>query len=286
MTAHTGDQPRGGVDGERGRHAIVGDIRADLYRGLVAAGHRRDLSALLVVRGVHELSPRGQELLSALAGSLVAHSSTSEWPGSRMQDAEASVNQYALTEATTAMLAAAAGGLYDWMAPKLPEDLCFIRPDGTPWLVSVAHERDAYVLLSQTEAVELLAELPALGAHLDSPIGTVEIRDDEVGPIWIRFSVISGSGTARLSLSLRRSWDVDLLIDAEASAELAAALSHDRVSAVNARTVDGEPATVHVDAGRLRIVVPEFGLDDAIALDAHVASLAAFLDQAGRRARR
>ena len=41
--------------------------------------------------------------------------------------------------------------LWDWQGPKYPEDLRFLRPDGTPWFVSITHEDDAYVELEDSE---------------------------------------------------------------------------------------------------------------------------------------
>jgi len=60
------------------------------------------------------------------------------------------------------VIAASAQGLYDWQHPRLPEDLCFLRRDGSPWLGTVAHERDAFLDVDDSELVELLAAVPQL----------------------------------------------------------------------------------------------------------------------------
>src|SRR5207237_8929750 len=49
------------------------------------------------------------------------------------------------------VLTSACAGLYDWVEPRLPEDPCLLRADGILWLVTIAHERDAYMRLSETE---------------------------------------------------------------------------------------------------------------------------------------
>jgi len=58
------------------------------------------------------------------------------------------------------MLKTEAHGLYDWVQPNRPEDLCFLRSDETPWLATIAHEKDAYFELSGEEKQRLTKALP------------------------------------------------------------------------------------------------------------------------------
>jgi hypothetical protein len=76
------------------------------------------------------------------------------------------VNQYRLDEASVPLLADAADGLFDWVQPALPEDLCLLRLDGTPWLVNIAHEEEAWLMLPDEEYQQLVGKLPQLAAHL------------------------------------------------------------------------------------------------------------------------
>jgi hypothetical protein len=55
------------------------------------------------------------------------------------------LSSYALTEECGAVISVLAECLYAWMQPALPEDLCLVREDGDPWLVSIAHEREGYL---------------------------------------------------------------------------------------------------------------------------------------------
>jgi len=57
-----------------------------------------------------------------------------------------------------------AGGLYDWRGPHLPSDLCLLRSDGTPWLVSVASQRLGYIELAPFERLLLTRTAPGLAA--------------------------------------------------------------------------------------------------------------------------
>ena len=269
------------MESERRTLDIVGELRDDLYRGLIAAGSRRGLTALLVVRDGARLGPAGRELLTALGPALIAETVSNEWPGTRLLSGTATLRRFQLNAASAALLTDAAESLYDWVQPALPEDLCFLRPDGTPWIVTIAHERDAYFELSLAEQQELLTELPQLAAHISSVVGSAKF-DDDVGPVWLQVSTVPGA--VRLVISLLRSWDVDLLLDAEAAHTLSEAIRDPGQASIRARTVDGVETTVGVDDGRLSLTVAADQLDPGVPLGAHQSSVAAWLQSAATAA--
>jgi hypothetical protein len=54
--------------------------------------------------------------------------------------------------------------LYEWRQPNYPEDLCLLRQDRSPWLVSIAHENDSYLCLSSgKEKEDIIINVPELG---------------------------------------------------------------------------------------------------------------------------
>lgn len=63
------------------------------------------------------------------------------------------------------MLLATAKGLYDFQAPKLPEDLVVYREDGSVLLGSVAHERMAWMNLAANEINDVRLGLVELGRN-------------------------------------------------------------------------------------------------------------------------
>jgi len=48
----------------------------------------------------------------------------------------------------------------EWVAPGLPEDLCFLRQDGSWLLASVTHEGDVFIEVSNDERHELALMYP------------------------------------------------------------------------------------------------------------------------------
>lgn len=85
----------------------------------------------------------------------------------RLQDrAGGPVLRYRLSRDTVAILKRSARGLYAWHAPGLPENLCLLRADGTPWLVSIAREQLGYLELTPFEKLLLGRAAPGLAAVL------------------------------------------------------------------------------------------------------------------------
>jgi hypothetical protein len=119
-------------------------------------------SAYLIVRPTVKLEASGEEALSRLRSHEVDRRTVSEWPGTRLRfGGSATLFEYKMNAGLVASLISIASGLYDWLQPKLPEDLGFLRADRTTWLASISHEHDAYIELSATE-FERLDELPEL----------------------------------------------------------------------------------------------------------------------------
>jgi hypothetical protein len=113
-----------------------------------------------VQRGGIRFAASAKALLAELAPHLRQEQSVSEWPGTRLLKGSATQREYELAAATVAILERAADGLYDWRQPARPEDPVFWRRAGGPWLVTIAHERDAYFEVTEAEREGLLRSLP------------------------------------------------------------------------------------------------------------------------------
>ena len=79
-----------------------------------------------------------------------------------MRNFLATIYTYRLDPVLLAEFQTAAPRLYQWVQPGLPEDPCFLRSDASPMLVTIAHERDAYLVVSQEEVDNLLVAVPSL----------------------------------------------------------------------------------------------------------------------------
>jgi len=101
------------------------------------------------------------ELLETLAPALVTETRTDRWPGAPVErSANAKVRYYRL-DRHAALALARVGSLDAFLAP-LPEELCILASDKTPWLVSSARNRRHHLHLTREEERDLQKTLPWL----------------------------------------------------------------------------------------------------------------------------
>lgn len=89
-----------------------------------------------------------------------------EWPGTRLLAGKATVNTYRLEPSSLERLLEFGTAFRDWVEPGRPEDLCFLRADGSVWLGSVAHEGDVFLELAPDELEALARRVPEIVARL------------------------------------------------------------------------------------------------------------------------
>ena len=85
-----------------------------------------------------------------------------------LAEGEARIVNYQASSSVVQELETSTGGLYDWIVPHRPEDLGFRRRDGSVWLASIAHERDAWLELELNELKELHEAYPEIEQILES----------------------------------------------------------------------------------------------------------------------
>lgn len=138
----------------------------EIYSALLQAAPGWCSKALLVLRDYPDLSETGLVTIKQLEPHLLASERAAAWPGTAMLSGSATVLTYRLNAEVISVLDTAARGLYEWQQPELPEDLCLLREQNDPWLVTISHERDAYVVLEPHEFEQLRDRAPAFAALL------------------------------------------------------------------------------------------------------------------------
>lgn len=109
--------------------------------------------------GLHETGP---EVMRRLGEHLFDADEVRAWPGSLMYG-EGTLDRYLfrLDDVSLEVLTSSADNLFDWVWPRLPEDLHFLRADGSTVLGMVAQEDDAWLELSGLEYEAVFGRLPA-----------------------------------------------------------------------------------------------------------------------------
>jgi len=141
---------------------ILEEPTGDVFRRLLEYGAKCCSHILLVSRPTLSFGANAHQTLTALEPHLEWMKELSSWPGTVLFGQTASVRCYRLNPDVVRTVGGAAIGLYDWRQPNLPEDLSLVRADGRPWLVSIAHERDAYLDISPDELTSVMSEVHGL----------------------------------------------------------------------------------------------------------------------------
>ena len=85
-----------------------------------------------------------------------------ECPGTKLHGRKGVVYGFVLVSASLELLKSAANGLFEWLQPRLPDDLCFLNVEKKPWLTTISHERDAYLSVTEDQLEIILAAVPNL----------------------------------------------------------------------------------------------------------------------------
>lgn len=146
----------------RETYDVLDEPRGQTYRSLIAVA-RQQCAEFGLVHQRRSRSAGVIETLRTLKPHLVEINRERSWPGSEMAPGHsAEIYRFRLSEETAAYLASAVVGLYDWSQLERPEDLHFLRADGSLWLGSTSHEADAWFELETDEHAALVAAVPEL----------------------------------------------------------------------------------------------------------------------------
>jgi hypothetical protein len=123
---------------------------ADLLRSLASLSYR----ALLITR--HEAwSEQTETFLERLKPWSTVTEERSGWPNTSLRPPNTEVvHEFSLSPEVVLALSESVSGLYGWGSP-LPEDLAFLREDGSVVLFSTTHEEEAGLCLAREERERL-----------------------------------------------------------------------------------------------------------------------------------
>ena len=123
---------------------------------VVAFGRLFASSVMFVLRDERDDSPDAfsrAERMSLLGDGVWRYGR--RWPGTEIFDGRARIVSVNLVEELTAWLVKEAPTPYGWLDPDWPEDVAFLREDGSVLFESVAHERMSGLCLTPHELIVL-----------------------------------------------------------------------------------------------------------------------------------
>jgi hypothetical protein len=146
----------------RTTYTLADEPRGEQYRALLSRALKECAVAELVVRDGLGQNRSMHETLERLDKVRLSTREVSEWPGTRLLDGTANVHAFRLCAESMDVFASAVDGLFEWTQPSNPEDLSLLRADGSIWLASTSHERDAFLELDEHEARALAQDVSGL----------------------------------------------------------------------------------------------------------------------------
>lgn len=122
---------------------------------------------ILVKNEQLEFNENAKLLLNSLSSNLLKKSFSNEWPGTRLLGRDkAEILHFKANQNSVDILKKYSNSLFDWLSPKLPEDLAFFREDGSLILGSITHEKDYWLDLRDEELKITAEKFPDLNKEL------------------------------------------------------------------------------------------------------------------------
>jgi hypothetical protein len=146
------------------------------YFNLIDYASRICPKFMLVVQPQYSSVSTTREALEHLQVHKITAEERSAWPGTELYVENdipkfglPTIYEFSFSEGSAKVLKEKTNRLFGWRQPDLPEDLCFLREDGTPWLTMVSHEETCRLDLTDEEKEELDKALPLISALLKTP---------------------------------------------------------------------------------------------------------------------
>jgi hypothetical protein len=159
---------------------FVREPRGEVLDGLIGEAVRVCDQFTVELSGM-ELDDQAKLVLERVEPFLVGCEKTWETPGSIMLPEDAvTLCTYRLNTESAMVIRESARGLYDWVEPNLPQDLCFLR-ETEPWLINLAADRAGSLVLSPSEAQTLRAAIPGLMIRQPTPEDEWSVLSRDIG---------------------------------------------------------------------------------------------------------
>lgn len=127
-------------------HQILNKISAKENEQILDWAFENATYFSLVWREGFKFKNRAKKIEEKLEKYLIKTELTSEWPGTKVYGPpENKICFYKVTK-TTAKIIKNKGSIFQWVAPKYPEDLAFYNNKLKPIFGSVAHEKLAFII--------------------------------------------------------------------------------------------------------------------------------------------
>lgn len=152
-------------------YSIHNDLHDKDYRSLVSflAEYASHIQLITHDGG---LSASCREALRKLQNFNESIERVTEWPGTQLLSGTTALrHRFRVSEESIGFVSHYVDSLFSWRWPELPEDLCFLAADGTPLLISTAHEQYAQLIVADGMSIGEALESALKKSMLKGPRG-------------------------------------------------------------------------------------------------------------------
>jgi len=147
----------------RSTFSLTSEPAGVLYRALLQEAIATAAVGYLIVRTGANFDQTARDLQNRLRRETTVRRNVAEWPGTTLlAGGRATMTEYRCSTRLFDALISVTDRLYGWLYPRLPEDLGFLRSDGSVWLATIAHEAQGFMSLTPAEHDDLARRLPEL----------------------------------------------------------------------------------------------------------------------------
>lgn len=172
------------------------------YKELLKFLMRLSNSFYVIIRDDDTRDKTLEDCLDDLRPYLISGKKTDRWASTQLQEKNAALFLYRFNERTLDLLTKWSPGLYGWVQPWLPEDITLLRIDGSVLLGNLAHHKESWLQITETEKKELDKEFPDLLSQNLAESETRELIPNDLGDIMAK-AIGEKSGKIRLEFSIK-----------------------------------------------------------------------------------
>ena len=156
------DKKVSNINTTRNAHSLKRELRGALYQSLLEYALNTCTFASVTVRPELSLSKKGREAVDLINNFRCNQEDKKSTPWAQIFDSQADTVMFRYTPESLSSLFWISTRIYQWQQPDLPEDLCLLRPDKSELLVTNAHARSSYLVMTREEKLALVSQIPKL----------------------------------------------------------------------------------------------------------------------------
>ena len=142
-------------------YEIINEPRNNIYSKLVDFLIKNCNAFILVKKDQLKFNENCEKIINSLKPYLINEYKSDEWPGTKLLGNYANIYNFECNLNTSEILKNACVGLYSWLSPNFPEDICFYVSND-PFLVTISHEKTGLLNNIENKIVLFKNELPEI----------------------------------------------------------------------------------------------------------------------------